>query len=257
MSGTISISLAEDPSTNKLDSAYFSGYDVYWLIGQSNIIGRASIRSGTDDVYSDITGRVLQFGFNAQSVIAAVNPLDHADENSGQMGLWLEFVKARLAVITTKRKILLVPAGQGGTSFAGNHWNPSNAVYNAALARLAAAMGQGSGANRLCGALWLQGESDADAGDAAATAYLSKLQTMYDAMVANASGMTTSTPFIVGSIKPDKPRANIINSSLQEFSTNNSAVEYVDLTDLAWFDSDHYTAASLASAGQRYASNFL
>jgi len=233
-----------------------AGWDVYWLIGQSNMVGRAATRASVDDNYTLISGRVFQFGYNSQSIVAATNPLDHADENNGQMGLWLEFVKAQLRKTPSNRNILLVPAAQGGTSFAGNHWNPGDAAYNAALARLSAAMGQGSGQNRLVGALWLQGETDANLGETSANAYAAKIQSMYGAMVGNAVGMTASTPFIVGTIKPDKTYAPIVNGALANFASSNGPVEIVDLSDLAWFDSDHYDAASLAAAGQRYAGKF-
>lgn len=231
----------------------YTGYDVYWLIGQSNMIGRAAIRAAIDDFYAGVTGKVFQFGYNSQTVTAATNPLDHVNENAGQMGLWLEFVKSLLPTLDPNRKILLVPCAQGGTSFNGNHWNPGNSLYNSALARLASAMSQGTGVNILKGVLSLLGESDSDAGVTAAGLYRPRIQTMYDAMVTNASGMNSSTPFIVGTIKPDKPNAPTINSALLDFANVNSAVKFVDLTDLAWFDSDHYNAASLATAGQRYA----
>lgn len=254
----LNINASRNPVSGKLQGSYdpSTGYDVYWLIGQSNMIGRAAIRAGIDDVYTDVSGLVYQFGYNSQTVTAATNPLDHVNENTGQMGLWLEFCKAIVGDIVGDRKILLVPCSQGGTSFSGNNWNPSNTLYTAALARLASAMTQGAGYNILKGALWLQGESDADAGSTAAGLYRTKIQAMYNAMVTNASGMTASTPFIVGTIKPDKTNAPVINAALEDFALDNTAVQFVDLTDLSWFDSDHYTAASLATAGQRYAAHF-
>lgn len=244
-------------SGGRFSSSAQSGWDIYWLIGQSNMVGEALIRSGIDDDYSSVSGRVFQFGFDSQSVTAAANALDHVNENYGRMGLWLEFVKSRIGELDSSRNILLVPCAKGGSSFSRNDWNPGNTLYSSALARLASAMADGSGANRLCGALWLQGESDADDGVSSANAYSQNLQAMYSAMVASAAGMTASTPFIVGSIKPDKSRANIINASLQAFATGNAAARYVDLTDLSFIDGDHYTASSLATAGQRYAGAFL
>lgn len=245
-----------NPSTGRWQGDDVTGYDVYWLIGQSNMIGRAAIRAGTDDNYTAIAGRVFQFGYNAQTVSAATNPLDHVNENAGQMGLWLEFVKAILPTTGSGRDILLVPSAQGGTSFAANNWNPGNTLNTAAKARLASAMTQGSGVNILKCALWLQGESDADAGATAAGNYLSKLQAMYDDFIAN-TALDTTTPFIVGTIKPDKPNATTINSSLQSFADNNAGAHIVSLTDLSFLDADHYTAASLATAGQRYAAKYL
>lgn len=255
---SLPITALRNPVSGKLQGSYdpSTGYDVYWLIGQSNMIGRATIRDGIDNDYSAVSGIVYQFGYHSQTVTDATNPLDHVNENAGQMGLWLEFCKAIVGDLVGDRKILLVPCSQGGTSFNGNNWNAGNTLYNAALARLASAMTQGGGVNVLKGALWLQGESDADAGATAAGLYRSRIQAMYDAMVANASGMTSSTPFIVGTIKPDKPNATAINSALEDFAIDNTAVQFIDLTDQSWFDSDHYTAASLATAGQRYATHF-
>ena len=176
------ISLKRNPSTNKLTSGFNAnvGYDVYWLIGQSNMIGRAPIRSGIDDDYSVIAGKVFQFGFTSHTVTAATNPLDHSNENAGQMGLWLEFIKTKVASLTGSRQILLVPCAQGGTGFATAHWNPGNSLNNSAKARLTSAMAQGNGYNVYKGAIWLNGESDADAGTTAANNYLTAVQAMYN-----------------------------------------------------------------------------
>lgn len=232
------------------------GYDVFWLIGQSNMIGRAAIRPGIDDNYTSISGRVYQYGYNTQVISEASNPLDHVNENAGQMGLWLEFVKAVLPATHSDRNILLIPAAQGGTSFASNNWNPGNTLNTAAKTRLASAMTQGEGVNILRGVLWLQGESDADAGTTAANNYLTKIQAMYDDFIAT-TALDATTPFIVGTIKPDKTNAATINNSLQSFADNNTGVHIVALTDLSFLDADHYNAASLAIAGQRFAAKYL
>lgn len=236
---------------------YTPSFDVYGLWGQSNMIGRADIRVGIDDVYTDIAGKVFQYTYHTPAIVAATNPLDHYNSFAGDMGLWLEFCKARLSSLTGDRRMLVVPVARGGTSFAGNYWNPpSDSCYANAVANTNAAMAAGIG-NSLKGILWLQGESDADAGATAAGLYQSKLQAMYNAMLTSVTGMTSTTPFIVGSIKPDKPQANVINAALQAFAAANPvAVKYVSLVDQTFIDSDHYTAVSLAVAGQRFASKF-
>jgi hypothetical protein len=173
------------------------------------------------------------------------------------MGFWLEFCKAILPHTAPNRNILLVPCCKGGTSFAANEWNPGNSVYNNALARVINGMSQGSGLNVLKAVAWHQGESDADAGQPAADLHNSKLQAMYNHFVLNASGMTASTPFIVGTISPAKARATTINASLQTFADNNPAVRFVSLSDLTWFDGNHFNAPSLATMGARYAEAIL
>ena len=54
-------------------SVVFYGFDLWWLIGQSNMIGRSAIRAGIDDDYSAIAGKVYQFGYNSQTITPAKN----------------------------------------------------------------------------------------------------------------------------------------------------------------------------------------
>lgn len=234
------------------------GYDIFWMTkAQSNTIGRATIRAGIDDVYTAIAGKVFQYGYNAQTVSAATNPLDHVNENAGQMGLWLEFCKSVIPSLIGNRKILLVPCAQGGTSFNGGHWNAGNSLDNSAKARLASALALPGGTNRLCGVLTLLGESDADAGATAAGLFQSRYQAAYNDYLANVPGINANTPWIMGTIKPDKPNAPAINTALASLDAANEGMHLVSCVDLAWFDSDHYTAASLATIGQRFAAKYL
>lgn len=232
-----------------------TGYDVVGLWGQSNMVGRGAWVTGTggDNDYTAITAKTQQYGYTSQSLLSVSNPLDFVDETANTNGLWLNFSRSYMNKLQSNRKLLLQPGAQGGTSFSANNWNPGNTLYESCLTRLNAAMTQGSGYNVLKAILWLQGESDADAGSTAAGLYLSKIQAMYNDMVTRVTGMTSSTRFIVGSIKPDKPNASIINAALQSFVVANSAARYVDLTDLTFFDANHYTSPSLNIAGLRYA----
>ena len=261
MAGTLSITgWYFNPTTGLFDSNFdpSEGYDIFWMTkAQSNTIGRATIRAGVDDVYTSVAGKAFQFGYNSQTVSAATNPLDHVNENAGQMGLWLEFAKAVVPALTGNRKILFVPCAQGGTSFNGNHWNAGNTLDNSAKARLASALSLSGGHNRLCAVITLLGESDADAGATAAGLFQSRYQAAYNDYLANVPGITSSTPWIMGTIKPDKPNATTINTALANLDAANAGMKLIDCTDLAWFDSDHYDAPSLATIGQRMAAYYL
>lgn len=234
-------------------SVVFYGFDLWWLIGQSNMIGRSAIRAGIDDDYSAIAGKVYQFGYNSQTITPATNPLDHVNENAGQMGMWLEFVKAILPGLAKGRRILLVPCAQGDTSLASN-WSPGQAQNNNAKLRLAAAMASGSGINRLAGVLWHQGEGDS----LTASEHRSRIQAMYDDFISSVPGMSATTPFICGSITSILQGSAVINASLQDFAAANDAVRFVDLSDLPFNgDNIHYTNAALFTAGQRYGAAVL
>jgi hypothetical protein len=254
------ITLQRDPSIGKLVSGFDAneGYDIFWMTkAQSNTIGRANIRTGIDDDYSAISGKVFQFGYSSQTVSAATNPLDHVNENAGQMGFWLEFVKALVPRLTGNRKILLVPCAQGGTSFNGGYWNTGNSLDTSARARFASALALPGGYNRLCGVLSILGESDADAGASPASLFQSRYQTAYNDYLSGVVGISSTTPWIMGTIKPDKANATTINDALFALDAANAGMKCVDLRDLSWFDSDHYDASSLATIGQRFASAYL
>lgn len=261
MVGNISLAPWDlNPASDRYESDFDSGegYDIYWFTkAQSNTIGRAPIRTGIDDDYTAIAGKVFQFGYDSQEVTAATNPLDQVNENPGQMGLWLEFSKAILPTLKGNRKILFVPCARGGTSFNGGFWNAGNSLDNSSKARLASALALPGGYNRLCAVLTILGESDADAGSTAAGLFQSRYQTSYNDYLTNVPGITLNTPWIMGTIKPDKPNAGTINTALANLASANSAMRLVSCTDLSWFDSDHYDAPSLATIGQRFAATYL
>jgi len=225
------------------------GYDVYLLIGQSNMVGRATIRPGIDDDYTLFAGSAFQFGYNSQTVTAATNPLDQVDESAGDTGLWKGFCESIIDDLAAGRDILFVPAAEGGTGFSGNEWNPDDPNYDGAQARLASAMAEGSGTNRLKGVLWHQGESDTGA----TGTYQASLQAMYDSMVSEFSGMDANTAFVVGAINASGSSEIAINAASLNFANANTPTKYVDLTDLVWFDGVHMDALSLETAGNRYA----
>ncbi|KZZ75252.1 hypothetical protein A3765_10540 [Oleiphilus sp. HI0130] len=229
--------------------AGFYGYELLALWGQSNAIGRATLRGGTDDNYSKVANVVYQYGYNGQTIAAATNPLDHVNEQSNDMGLWLSLCNELVDILPYKRRILLAPCAQGGTSFANNHWNVGDTLYETALSRTNAALAENR-LSRVAMMHWLQGESDADNGN---TTYLADLTTMQSDAYTRLNGYDASTPFVCVSIKGSSVPANVsvINGDLQSFANSASNRHYVDATDLTMFDSFHYDAASLEAIGLR------
>lgn len=43
------------------------------LSGQSNMVGMAGVQEGIDNGYSEIDGKVFQYDFNTDTIIAATN----------------------------------------------------------------------------------------------------------------------------------------------------------------------------------------
>jgi len=221
---------------------------VLGIAGQSNAVGRASIETGIDEVYTGV-GDSKQFGWETQQITNPVNPLDHADENPGDMGFHLSMLNDLITSAIYQAPILLVPTAKGGSSFSGNHWNKGEFYYEACVARINAAMGT-AGGNRLEAFIWYQGESDL--GHAS---YLSELTQMRQDMIADIPSMTNETPWIVVKIKidPMTAQADAVNSDLSTFVAslpNGSVIETSDLTNQ---DALHIDAPSLRSVGHRVA----
>lgn len=224
-------------------------YSVVVLAGQSNMIGRADIVPGTDDDYTGIGG-AKQYGFTAEAIISAVNPLDHNGELAGDMGLWLQFIKDAVIANTFDKPVLFVPVAQGGTSFIGDNWNPGDTQYLAAVARINAAMATDVG-NTLDAFLWHQGESDT-----ANASYLADITAMHTGMVSDVTSMTNTTPFIVGKIAGGgtAPQIAAINADLTTFSASLPASGVVETEDQTLSDGLHFNAAGLRTIGGRYLS---
>jgi hypothetical protein len=142
--------------------------DIYLLLGQSNMRGRAEF-SESDFQFSN--SRILFMPLNQEQLFYAREPL-HDDgsfdliDRSGNLGVGpgLFFAKDRVKH-QDDRAIVLIPGARGGSWIA--LWSKGNArssLYDDAVkrARLAKeeldAMGIPS---RIAGILWLQGESDA------------------------------------------------------------------------------------------------
>lgn len=250
MAVSLSFDLYRNPSSGKLESGYLPAVTkhIFLLAGQSNAVGRASIRSGIDDDYTALGSRVFQYGYNAQSISAATNPLDNVDEGAGTTGFWLGFARDHIANIGATDQIIIVCGAEGDTGFALNDWNPGNSLYESVITRVNACIAAQSGV--FSGVLWAQG-----AGDIGNASYLTQLTAMYNDMVSRISGMTSSTPFLAASIGAHGVSGREdVNAKISQFCTNIAAAVYIDCEDLpVLVDGVHWTAAGLETAGQRYA----
>lgn len=156
-----------------------AGYDVILLAGQSNMAGRGVVRNPID---ADGTpDPAIKMWDPANGIVEAKDPIVHPELGSKPtgVGLGMSFAKAYLAKLRSSgypnRKILLVGAAWGGTSFIQNdptyrqRWlatddaalggdlyrgavQRANAAVRAALAR--------DPSSAFKGILWHQGEGD-------------------------------------------------------------------------------------------------
>lgn len=175
-----------------------AGLDVVLLVGQSNMSGYGGyIVPGFDT-----TDPRIQQWSRAQKAILAVDPLEHPDAplNVGRIGPGMAFARAHLKTLPDNRGVLLVPAAEAATSFAGGNWNPGNPLFEDAVARTNNALASGSG-NCLAAVLWSQGESDV--GRLSGAQYQAALDRMISTLRARVAGGNNKVPFLLGQFSPD------------------------------------------------------
>lgn len=190
--------IQEDQGNNDSDNK--DGYDVYILMGQSNMVGRGYIKKGIDDDYSLIDDKVFQFPYDENDtakhnkiskitgnvIKKATNQLDFISdvhgastgEKSKRTGLWKTFVETIIQKTNPKRKILLVPVAKGGSGFDYGNWNPGDFIYTAAIHSINKAMSTHPN-NTLKAILWHQGESDSGT-SSARSAYRRRFTNFYN-----------------------------------------------------------------------------
>ena len=227
----------------------FAGYDVIPVGGQSNPLGRYgpidSVLDATDD-------RIMQYGFDSQTVSLASDPLDHQDETANTIGFGMSLAKAYIAdgKLAAGRKILLVPVAKGNTAFSTGFWRAGGAGDVAAIARINAAMAQGSGTNALAFFAWHQGEGDRASTQSVYAADLDALISRWRSDITGA----TNKPFLVGGLLVGGSQTTAgISAAIADTPNRVAYSAFVDSTGLtSGGDNLHFDAPSQRTLGGRY-----
>ncbi|MEI6232304.1 MAG: sialate O-acetylesterase [Planctomycetota bacterium] len=228
------------------------GYDLYLLIGQSNMAGRGKVDDESKKIHPQV------FALNkAGSWVPAVDPL-HFDKSAAGVGPGLAFGKA-MADANPQSKIGLVPCAVGGSSI--SVWKPGandaatkTHPYDDMLVRMKSALKHG----KLKGILWHQGESDRS-GEAAKhyaanlTELVARLRKEFDA---------PEVPFIAGEIgllneknKDVTEQFNTVLHGLTKSISNYAVAPANGLKDKG--DNLHFNSESARTLGQSYAKIML
>lgn len=265
-------SLDEDPTVNGVDptGSLADGYDVILVAGQSNMAGRAAKVAGDPD--GAIDPRVFMWNPASGTIGAAYDPLIHQEPTAASTaGLALTMAKAYIKTIPSNRKVLLVGAAFGGTSFNEDVTAPTSLwdfttktfnyqapnlhhrwmatldpavggdLYRGAVRRANDAMAKAGPTARFVGILWHQGESDSVNGGA--PTYATNLQNLITALRSNITGASSRTPVVVGEFNPcllaacpartgTQPTVEAFNQILNYFHALRSTTPYT-----AWVSS--------------------
>lgn len=239
---------------NKVDS---NEYDVFLLIGQSNMAGRGYMTEKDMEVF-DKNVFILN---DAGEVVPATNPLNQY--SSIRKGMSIQrinpgFSFSKKIAKKTKRKILLVVNARGGTTL--SQWSKGEGgegYYEEAVRRTKQAMQYGN----LKAILWHQGCGDSKKTDV----YLDKLGVFVQNL---RTDLGADVPFIAGELGQWRSNVAAFNEMIHSIS------EYIPDSD--WVSSDggvpiaspdpegkpnmkdpHFDRKSLIIIGKRYADKVL
>lgn len=169
------------------------GYDIFPLMGQSNMAGHSD--GGRDANYDFSSDRIFQYpisGTYEGKIIQATEPLKFDDGRGvNDVGPGMSFARSYLRTIPANRSVLLIPLAYGGTGFTNNRWRVGDDLYVRSVNAINATKLLPN--SRVVAFLWHQGEQDVALSKSAYSVLL-------DAMITGMRSETglQNTPFIVG-----------------------------------------------------------
>lgn len=237
-------------SMHRTSSRGTDGYDVYLLIGQSNMAGRGYMAAA--DTLKPLDG-VWLLGPEDKPVPAR-NPLNqYSTIRKGiemqQIGPGLGFSQALLE--HDGRKILLVVNARGGSKL--DEWVEGTRFYAEAVRRCREAMKYGT----LKGIIWHQGCSDSS--DELRETYLDRLAPMVKALRRDI-GVGDAVPFIAGELpywRPSSAAFNRMLKSLPEVIPNSGLVSAGGCGMRGEPSDPHFDRDGQLVLGRRYAEKLL
>lgn len=225
-------------------------FDLYILIGQSNMAGRGPI---TDEIAKEHDDRVYMFTKDKQWVVAK-HPLHFDKPSVAGVGPGLTF-GLTMEQAAPHNNIGLIPCAVGGTPI--EHWVPGaydqatkTHPYDDAVERITAAMKYGT----IKGVIWHQGEANSK--PEKAKVYLAQLSELI-ARVRTLAG-NPKLPFIVGELGRYRPAYANINAELTNLP---AMVPYTAVASSEGLvhkgDTTHFDGPSAQEMGRRLAKQML
>lgn len=234
--------------------------DLFLLMGQSNMKGRGSM---PDEPKHD--PRIVMMHLKDDRWYLARHPLHLTGDaqtfmgadNAG-VGSGLAFAE-RIVAADPKLRVGLIPCAVGGSQIA--LWQKGAKLYDEALRRAQLSLNQTKSVKaRIRGALWLQGEADAN--EARLPVYESKLLKLIDDLRNDLA--SPELPFIactIGEMKSDDGASNRskLNELLLSLPKKRPRAACVDARELKGHigDNVHFDTASQNEIGRRYAEQYL
>ena len=237
------VKATEDQNQGKLQ---LDNLDIYLMIGQSNMAGRAEIELPDLDTLS---GVFLFNGMKDDPWEKAANPLNKYSSIRKEISMQKlspAYTFARdMAESSAGRQIGLVVNARGGTSI--SLWEPGSEYYREAVSRTKEAMKYGV----LKGISWHQGESDALEYEG----YTSKIVALIKALREEFD--MPDLPVVVGQLSEDKNSRIAFNQMITQLPAKIRKVGVVATENTSTIDDTHFDSSSQRLLGERYAREML
>ena len=207
--------------------------DIYLLIGQSNMAGRAEIAGNDTDTLKNV---FLYTGIPGKEWEKAANPLNKYSSirkklSMQKMGPGYHFAKT-MVESSTKNSIGLVVNAKGGTKI--EEWAPGTEFYNQAVARTKEALKYGI----LKGIVWHQGEGNSSKYDK----YTPKIIELIEALRTDFG--IPDLPFVAGQLSKDKPQRKKFNHMIVKLPKRIENCAVVKTKKTRTIDKTHFDAIS-------------
>jgi len=237
----------EFSETDILPESVPGNLDIYLVIGQSNMAGRAAIR---DQDKAIVENAFLFTGNRYTPWVLATNPLNRHSTVRKRIDMQrlspaYSFARA-IADARPDRSVGLVANARGGTKIV--QWLPGSDLYEAAVKQTHQALEFGI----LKGIIWHQGEGDCH--PLRVDYYLGRLEILVNALREEFDD--PAIPFVAGQLYETEKR-NAFNElilGLPDF-IRNTGVAGSDGTTV--FDGTHFDSKSTILLGERYAEEML
>ena len=220
--------------------------EIYLLIGQSNMAGRAPIEKQDLDTLNNV---FLYTGIENSEWEKAANPLNKYSSIRKKMPmqkLGPGYSYARMMADTQKgNKIGLVVNAKGGTNI--NLWKPGSEFYQEAISRTKKAMKFGE----LKGVLWHQGEANVSS----YLEYTPKIIALIKAL--RYEFEMPNLPVVVGQLSEDKEKRVPFNEMIIQLPSKINNVGVATVENTSTIDSTHFDRTSQRIIGERYAKEML
>ena len=241
----------QDPGILKIEDKY----DIYLMIGQSNMAGRGYL---LDSDKTEVVDRVYLLGPDDEKgqaePVKATHPFNQystvrKDLSMQQMHIGYQFSKV-IRDHTDGRPVLLVCNALGGSALA--QWAKGEHLYNEAVRRTLLAMQYG----RLKGILWHQGCSDSSA--AKVEVYMGNLKKMVESLREDLD--SPGIPFIAGELpywRSNSAGFNTMIRTIRDNIPNSDWVSAEGCTMRLNTSDPHFSRDGLILLGSRYADKVL